>query len=99
MIEIPPAFEEALARARERPPDNGATPQEADLVVRDLNSGASPFKGVTVTWTHAPATITLNSGALPAPESANPDDQATIARCSRTRRGIPSGSATCYRPG
>jgi hypothetical protein len=63
---------------REIVPAGGKVPPEANLVVRDLDSSASPFKGVTVTWEHAPATITLNSGSLPAPESANPADQATI---------------------
>jgi hypothetical protein len=40
-------------------------------VVRDASVPSTIFKGVTVTWTNAPATITLNRSTLPAPDTSD----------------------------
>lgn len=52
---------------REEPPDGETVPAGTTLIVRDASVPSTPFKGVTVTWTHAPATITLNQATLPPP--------------------------------
>lgn len=56
---------------REAPPAGAAIPSAATLIVRDARVPSTPFKGVTVTWTHAPATITLNQATLPPPDAAD----------------------------
>ena len=57
---------------REATPAGDAVPEEANLIYRDVEIPGSAFKGVTVTWTHAPATITLNRSTLPPPETTDP---------------------------
>jgi hypothetical protein len=63
---------------REAVPTGDAVPGEANLIYRDVEIPGSAFKGVTVTWTHAPATITLNRSTLPPPETTDPLQQELI---------------------
>jgi hypothetical protein len=56
---------------REVAPEGNAVPAEANLIYRDVTIPGAGFKGVTVTWEHAPATITLNQAALPAAKGAD----------------------------
>jgi hypothetical protein len=63
---------------REVLPDAGQVPEEAHLIVRDAWIPGSPFKGVTVTWAHAPATVTLNLATMPAPDTSDPHEQEVI---------------------
>jgi hypothetical protein len=63
---------------RETSASDGAIPPDANLIYRDISNPDSPFKGVTVTWTHAPATITLNRASLPPPDSPDPGQQEVI---------------------
>jgi hypothetical protein len=65
------AFREAISAG-------DAVPEEANLIYRDVEIPGSAFKGVTVTWTHAPATITLNRSTLPPPETTDPLQQELI---------------------
>ena len=57
---------------REATPAGDAVPEEANLIYRDVEIPGSAFKGVTVTWAHAPTTITLNRSTLPPPETTDP---------------------------
>ena len=63
---------------REATPIGDEVPAEASLIVRDALIPGSSFKGVTVTWSNAPATITLNRSELPSPETTDPQDQALL---------------------
>lgn len=63
---------------REAPPAGISIPSEATLVVRDANVPSTIFKGVTVTWTNAPATITLNQATLPLPDTLDEAQHTTL---------------------
>jgi hypothetical protein len=63
---------------REATPAGDVVPQEANLIYRDVEIPGSAFKGVTVTWAHAPTTITLNRSTLPPPETTDPLQQELI---------------------
>ena len=63
---------------REAVPAGDAVPEEANLIYRDVAIPGSAFKGVTVTWSDAPATITLNQAVLPSPETTDPLEQQLI---------------------
>ena len=83
------AYEDGLAHAteawatargfsialREATPAGDAVPPDATLVYRDVRIPGAGFKGVTATWSNAPATITLNRDALPAPDTADATEQ------------------------
>ena len=60
---------------REATPSGDAVPEEANLIYRDVEIPGSAFKGVTATWAHAPATVTLNRSMLPPPETTDPLEQ------------------------
>lgn len=63
---------------REAEPIGDAVPAEATLIIRDASIPDWSFKGVTVTWTNAPTTITLNRAWLPPPETSNLEDQKLV---------------------
>ncbi len=62
----------------EAAPNGDAIPSRATLIVRDARVPSTPFKGVTVTWTNAPATITLNQATLPPPDASDVADVTTL---------------------
>jgi hypothetical protein len=53
-------------------------PPEANLIYRDARIPGSAFKGVTVTWSNAPSTVTLNLATLPPPDTEDPRERETI---------------------
>ena len=63
---------------REAVPTGDEIPEESNLIYRDVKIPGSAFKGVTVTWSNAPATITLNQATLPPPETTDPFEQELI---------------------
>src|SRR5215207_2365037 len=84
---------------REAIPAGDAVPQEANLIYRDVEIPGSAFKGVTVTWTHAPATITLNRSTLPPPETTDPLRQELIRAVVTHETGHALGLGDVPTPG
>jgi hypothetical protein len=84
---------------REAIPVGDAVPEEANLIYRDVNIPGSAFKGVTVTWTHAPATITLNRAGLPSPETTDPLEQELIRAVVTHETGHALGLGDVPAPG
>jgi hypothetical protein len=84
---------------REATPAGDVVPQEANLIYRDVEIPGSAFKGVTVTWTHAPATITLNRSVLPPPETTDPLQQELIQAVMTHETGHALGLGDVPTPG
>jgi hypothetical protein len=84
---------------REAIPAGDAVPEDANLIYRDVEIPGSAFKGVTVTWTHAPATITLNRSTLPSPETTDPLEQEMIRAVVTHETGHALGLGDVPTPG
>src|SRR5918998_326923 len=84
---------------REAIPAGDAVPDDANLIYRDVEIPGSAFKGVTVTWTHAPATITLNRSTLPSPETTDPQQQELIRAVVTHETGHALGLGDVPTPG
>jgi hypothetical protein len=84
---------------REAIPAGDAVPQEANLIYRDVEIPGSAFKGVTVTWTHAPATITFNRSTLPDPGTTDPLQQELIRAVVTHETGHALGLGDVPTPG
>jgi hypothetical protein len=84
---------------REAVPTDATVPPEANLIYRDVRIPGSGFKGVTVTWSHAPATVTLNLAALPPPETADPRDQERLLAVVTHETGHALGLGDVPTPG
>jgi len=84
---------------REASPAGDAVPEEANLIYRDANIPGSAFKGVTVTWTHAPATITFNRAGLPSPETTDSVEQELIQAVVTHETGHALGLGDVPTPG
>jgi hypothetical protein len=76
-----------------------AVPEEANLIYRDVEVPGLAIKGVTVTWSHAPATITLNRSTLPSPESTDPLEQELIRAVVTHETGHALGLGDVPTPG
>jgi hypothetical protein len=84
---------------REATPAGDAVPQDANLIYRDVEIPGSAFKGVTVTWAHAPATITLNRSVLPPPETTDPVQQELLLAVMTHETGHALGLGDVPTPG
>jgi hypothetical protein len=84
---------------REATSAGDAVPEEANLIYRDVEIPGSAFKGVTVTWTHAPATITLNRSTLPPPDTTDPLQQVLIRAVVTHETGHALGLGDVPTPG
>ena len=84
---------------REATPAGDAVPEDANLIYRDVEIPGSAFKGVTVTWTNAPATITLNRSTLPPPETTDPLQQELILAVVTHETGHALGLGDVPTPG
>jgi hypothetical protein len=84
---------------REGTPAGDVVPEEANLIYRDVTIPGSAFKGVTVTWTHAPATITLNRSTLPPPETTDPLQQELLLAVVTHETGHALGLGDVPTPG
>ena len=84
---------------REAVPAGDAVPEEANLIYRDVEIPGSAFKGVTVTWSHAPATITINRSTMPSPETADPLEQDLIRAVMTHETGHALGLGDVPTPG
>ena len=84
---------------REAVPAGDSVPEEANLIYRDAMIPGTAFKGVTVTWTHTPATITLNRATLPPPETTDPVEQDLIRTVVTHETGHALGLGDVPAPG
>ncbi len=84
---------------REAAPTGDAVPEEANLIYRDVSIPGSAFKGVTVTWSDAPATITFNLAGLPSPETTDPLEQELIRAVVTHETGHALGLGDVPAPG
>ena len=84
---------------REAVPAGDSVPEEANLIYRDAMIPGTAFKGVTVTWTHAPATITLNRATLPLPDTTDPVEQDLIRTVVTHETGHALGLGDVPAPG
>ncbi len=89
-------FSIALPEAR---PTGDEVPKDANLIYRDVSIPGSAFKGVTVTWSHAPATITFNRAGLPSPETTDPREQELIQAVVTHETGHALGLGDVPAPG
>jgi hypothetical protein len=76
-----------------------AVPEDVNLIYRDVEIPGSAFKGVTVTWTNAPATITLNRSTLPPPETTDPLQQKLLRAVVTHETGHALGLGDVPAPG
>jgi hypothetical protein len=84
---------------RNSPPIDGAVPPDATLIYRDADVPGSAFKGVTVTWSNAPATVTLNLAQLPAPDTNDPQEREEILAVMTHETGHALGLGDVPPPG
>lgn len=74
-------------------------PEDANLIYRDVEIPGSAFKGVTVTWARAPATITLNRSTLPPPDTTDPLQQKLLRAVVTHETGHALGLGDVPAPG
>ncbi len=86
-------------RLREAASVADEVPRDANLIYRDAEIPGSGFKGVTVTWSHAPATVTLNRAALPSPETTDAAEQDLIRAVVTHETGHALGLGDVPAPG
>jgi hypothetical protein len=84
---------------REASPAGDAVPPDATLIYRDVRIPGAGFKGVTATWTNAPATVTLNREALPDPDTVDPAAQVLIRAVLTHETGHALGLGDVPAPG
>ena len=107
------AYEDGLAHAveawspargfavalREAASAGDAVPADATLVYRDVRIPGAAFKGVTATWSNAPATVTLNREALPPPNTADLVEQELVRAVVTHETGHALGLGDVPAPG
>lgn len=84
---------------RELASDDDAIPPGATLIYRDAAIPGSTFKGVTVTWSKAPSTITLNLATMPPAGSTDAHDQQVILSVMAHETGHALGLGDVPAPG
>jgi hypothetical protein len=84
---------------REARANGDDVPPEANLIYRDARIPGSAFKGVTVTWSNAPSTVTLNLATLPPPDTEDPRERETILAVMAHETGHALGLGDVPPPG
>lgn len=80
-------------------PIDDAVPAEATLIYRDASVPDSAFKGATVTWSNAPATISLNLAHLPEPNTTDTQERDEILAVMTHETGHALGLGDVPPPG